>query len=172
MFLNLSHERNKMTHAEQSPKKLTGRRVFLYFCLFFGTVAILDFIFVSLALRTHTGTVIEHSYKRGLDFNTTLAEAESMATVQHKITFSDNVLTWHLKDISGAPIENANVSAKFIRETTSGYDFDIPFTAGKDGKYFAKVDAPLNGAWTAKLSATFDDENFQYAYPFIFEKEK
>ena len=48
----------------EQKKKLTGKRVFLYFAIFFGIIFFMNIILVKVALRTNPGVVSEHTYEK------------------------------------------------------------------------------------------------------------
>ncbi|MEQ1705902.1 MAG: FixH family protein, partial [Rickettsiales bacterium] len=54
---------------------MTGKRVWWYFVAFFGFIAAVNAVMVTLAIRTHSGVVTEHPYEKGLAYNQ-VVEAE------------------------------------------------------------------------------------------------
>src|SRR3712207_788156 len=56
---------------------LTGRRVFLIFAAFFGTVASADAFLITSAVRTWSGTEANSAYKAGQLYNGELAQARA-----------------------------------------------------------------------------------------------
>ncbi len=147
-----------MEQAIQNPKDKWIPR---YFVMFFAVIALLDGIFVYTAISTQTGVVTKHPYEKGIAFNETLAKAKAQPHISHKTTYHDGVLRLKL------PIETASVTASIIRPVQDGYDFDIKLAHIGDGIYEATIDTPLKGAWTAKLKATWNDNQFQTSHDFI-----
>ncbi len=54
---------------EKEKKKLTGKRVFLYFCIFFGIIIIVNTLFIRVALKTNPGVDVEHTYEKEMKLN-------------------------------------------------------------------------------------------------------
>ncbi len=52
-----------MTETKQK-KKLTGKRVFIYFLIFFGIIIIVNTLFIKVALKSNPGVVSEHTYEK------------------------------------------------------------------------------------------------------------
>lgn len=143
-------------------KPLSGRRVFLYFFLFFGVIVAVNAVFIIKALETHSGVVTERPYEKGLAFNKILEKARAQPDINHKILYAEGVLRWEF------PIENADVIAVIVRPIKDGYDFEIPLEYVGDGVYQGKPQLPHLGAWTVKLKATWDDnQTFQTRYDLI-----
>lgn len=132
-----------------------------YFFMFFVVVALLDGIFVYMAVSTQTGIVTENPYKKGLAYNQTLEKARAQPILNHKVSYADGILRWVL------PLTKASVTASIRRPVQDGYDFDITLRHKGDGVYEAKPALPLPGAWTAELKATWDSKQFQTSHAFI-----
>lgn len=147
---------------EISIKQLTGRRVFFYFLAFFLVIIIANIVFIYLALESRPGVVEESAYEKGLAYNKIIAQAEKQQAmdIQQEASFSDGVLSWRLSDSSGKPIEDAEVSARFLRPTKEGFDFNVALSHKGGGLYSANIDAPLKGEWTAKLEAKWNTTVF------------
>jgi nitrogen fixation protein FixH len=45
-------------------KPLTGKRVFLYFAIFFAIIFTVDYIILKLAIRSNPGVEVEHTYEK------------------------------------------------------------------------------------------------------------
>ena len=45
-------------------KQLTGKRVFLYFAIFFAIIFTVDYIILKLAIRSNPGVEVEHTYEK------------------------------------------------------------------------------------------------------------
>ena len=147
-----------MTQAVKDPRDKWIPR---YFVIFFAVIAVLDGIFVYMAVSTQTGVVTEQPYEKGLAFNETLEKAKAQPQLEHKVYYKKGVLRWTL------PIENASVSASIVRPVQDGYDFEIMLAHMGGGVYEARPETPLQGLWTAKLKATWDNEQFQASHDFI-----
>lgn len=146
---------------EQITKPLSGWWVFAAFAAFFGVVIAVNTVFITNALRSHSGLVTEDAYKKGLDYNETLKEARSQPELFSKVSFENGVVRWVLKEPSGKPIEDAKVSAQFARPVKDGDDFSAIMRYEGDGLYSLKPDFPVKGAWQLHLSAAWDNKTYK-----------
>lgn len=141
--------------------------ILIAFVAFFATFGTVDAIFVYLAINTHSGVVQKQSYEKGLAFNEVLERAENQPKLQEKASYENGVLRWEISDVQGTPITQATVTAQLIREVKSGHDFDIALDHTDNGIYEARLSLPLQGSWLARLSSTWDDEQYQTTHTFI-----
>ena len=146
---------------EQAIKNPKDKWIPRYFFIFFAVIAILDGIFVYIAVSTQTGVVIDQPYEKGLAFNQTLKRAKEQPKLDHKASYKSGVLRWQL------PLTQASVSASIRRPVQKGYDFDITLKHMGGGLYAASPKMPLQGAWVAKLKATWNNKQFQTTHEFI-----
>ncbi len=49
-------------------KTLTGKRVFIYFLIFFGIIILVNVLFLKVAVRTNPGVISEHTYEKEMKF--------------------------------------------------------------------------------------------------------
>lgn len=138
-----------------------------YFVLFFAVIAMVDGVFVYVAVTTQTGVVTEQAYEKGLAFNETLEKAKSQPALNDKVAYRDGVLRWTLANASKTPIVNADVTAKIVRPVQGGFDFDIVLQHKGAGIYEAVLDAPLPGQWSAKLRSIWNNKQYQTTHLFM-----
>lgn len=157
-----------MTHQIADHKK-SDKWIPYYFIPFFLVVAVVNAVFVYIAVHSFTGVVTETPYESGLAYNKTIEAAETAKSLnlQQSVSFANGQLKWiiHLSD--GQPLDNAVVHATFIRAVQAGYDFERNLTQKDKGIYTVDVLPPLAGAWTAKLEATWDKQHYVTTYRFI-----
>jgi nitrogen fixation protein FixH len=148
---------------EQTIKKPIDKWIPWFFVMFFVVIAILDSIFVTIAIRTHTGTVTEQPYERGLNYNQTLADAKTQDIIgwQSEINIKGQTLEVHLKDKNGEPLNDANMYARIVRPVQAGYDFEIPLNSRGKGLYSAPVTFPLPGQWHLRIIAQWQGTPYQ-----------
>lgn len=146
---------------QQESKPLNGWWVFAAFAAFFGVVVLVNTVFITTALRTHSGVITKDAYKKGLSYNEILEEARSQPDIKNEIRFEDGVLYWQIETASGELINNADVRAKFIRPIKDGDDFEVVLHYDRDGLYKIKPDFPVKGAWTIYLNASWDSKTFK-----------
>lgn len=146
-----------------------GKRVLLYFILFFVVVASVDAYFIIKALETHSGVVTENAYEKGLAFNDTLKKAKEQdgLNISDTITLEDSRLIWAAKDENGNPLAAKNVTAKIIRPLQKKYDFDVILTEKEPGTYESKINLPLSGKWTVKLEAEINGQPYYRTFDLI-----
>ena len=132
-----------------------------YFFIFFGFIALLDGFFVYTAISTQTGLVTQNPYEKGIAYNEMLNKAHAQPALEQKVTYDNTVLRWAL------PIENASVTASIMRPVQEGFDFDVVLNNSGNGIYEATLQTPMPGAWTAKMKARWDNQEFQTTYSFI-----
>lgn len=146
-----------------APKKNDGRFVFLCFLAFFGSIAAVDFYFVTTALKTHTGVITDRAYERGLDYNTTLKQAEEQKSLgfTDKISYADNILKWEIQDQNKTPLKGLMVNATLIREVQKGKDFTIDLRDNGNGIYQSEVNAPLKGQWLIVVETQWKNKPYR-----------
>lgn len=164
MMPNSSQQETSMNTAFKNPK---DKWIPWYFVMFFTAIALLDGIFVYLAVSTQTGVVTEHAYEKGLAYNHVLEEALAQPDWQQAATFKDGTLIWTLADENGTPITDAVVTAHINRPVQDGYDFDITLVHTNNGEYRTPLDLPLLGQWQANLSSTWKDKTFRTKLTFM-----
>lgn len=130
---------------------------------FFAVIFAVNGVFIYFALKTHTGVVSDEAYKEGLAYNQVLerAAADANLNMQDEVAYTDGHLTWTLRTRDGAPIATSEAKARFIRAVQDGYDFDVTLQNKGKGVYSAPIKAPLPGAWTVKLDAKWDNQQYQ-----------
>jgi nitrogen fixation protein FixH len=149
----------------QVVKKLTGRRVFIYLCLFFGVIAAVNAVFITKALQSNSGVVNDNPYERGIGYNKILAEHEKEQALGWKImTAIENkkTLVCRIIDKNGKPIDKAHVVAHMLRPVQKDLDFDLPLVETKEGRYVANLKLPVNGAWNVHISVERGEDRYNH----------
>jgi nitrogen fixation protein FixH len=157
--------------SEAQKSRQSGRVVLLIFIGFFLVIVIVNAIFAYFALTSHSGVVTEQAFEKGLAYNETLEQAaeQEKTSLQESVMFENGALYWTIFDAEGKSIEGARVKARLIRPVKDGHDFEVSLKAGEAGVYSAALDAPMKGAWTAKLEATWDGQSYRTTHKFIVE---
>lgn len=146
-----------------------------YFVLFFVVLAILDGIFVYLATSTQTGVVTEHSYKKGLEYNQTIAAAEVQEKLGWKgeIRFQRNaVLQYSLNDAGGDVLRGATVHVYLTRPTQSGYDQVLIMQENNAGIYEVEPVLPFPGIWDVRVKAEKGGQSYQQSTRIFVKQEQ
>lgn len=134
-----------------------------YFVLFFVVVAVLDGLFVYLAVSTQTGVVTERTYDKGLRYNDTIAAAEAQAARGWKgtVALEGTRLVFTLRDAQDKPLEGAVVTAHVVRPTQEGHDVALPLQEEQGGRYAQALNLPLKGQWDVRIAALWDNQPYQ-----------
>ena len=144
---------------------MTGRRVWWYFVAFFGFIAAVNTVMVTLAIRTHSGIVTDHPYEKGLAYNR-VVEAEkkqqelgwkSVIELRHSRAGGNKlVLYFELKDKAGAIISPDKATATITRPTQSGMDFTLELKGAETA-----VEFPAKGVWEVRVDAQHGSVHYQ-----------
>ena len=142
------------------PRK-SDKYIPLYFVAFFVVLALIDGTFAYLATSTNTGVIDDEAYEDGITYNKTIAAAEAQAHLglTPKITLAGTQLSFTLKTADGAPLQNAHVTAFFVRPTQDGHDFETPLPEQASGMYSAPIAFPMPGQWDVRIVTTWDAHN-------------
>ncbi|MBV1901885.1 MAG: FixH family protein, partial [Kordiimonadaceae bacterium] len=111
------------TEIQTGKPRKSDKYIPWYFVAFFAVLFIWDGFFVYTATSTHTGVVEDNTYNRGLNYNETIAAADTQAALdwQSEITFSPKgILSFKLEKNDGTAVRSANVKAQFFRPTQAG----------------------------------------------------
>ena len=145
---------------------MSGKRVFYYFLTFFGFVAAVNAVMVTLAVRTHSGLVTDHPYEKGLAYNRVVAAeaAQEKLGWKDKISYANGNLHFTLKDKEGNPLAPASATATITRPTEQGMDF----TAELNGEE-TPVTFPAKGVWDVRVDAVVEGKHFQQTERIVIE---
>ena len=138
-----------------------------YFVLFFVVLALVDGVFVTIALRTHSGVVTEHAYQKGLAYNHVIDAAEQQQAlgwsgdIYLEQSSAQSQLFFVLKNQDDTPLEHAVVHAKMVRVTQQGYDVEYVLNELQPGSYSTTIQFPLPGLWEIRIVATWKNQSFQ-----------
>lgn len=140
-----------------------------YFVLFFAVFIVVDVIFATMAMRTHSGVVSEQAYEKGLAFNETLSAARDQAQFIKRETasYQGSMLAWRITGQDGQPLRGAKVTAHLVRRVQEGYDFTVSLAEDTPGHYTAKPGFPLPGEWVARLEMTWNNKTFRTTLPLM-----
>lgn len=148
-----------MTDLTHPPRfTIKGRHVLVAFVLFFGLIAAIDAVFISLAYRTFSGQVAKNPYEAGLLYDRTLAKRAAQAKLGWSATLAaggDGVVELVITDKTGQGVDGLTVEATLDRPATDFGGQTLSLTGRGDGRYVA--DAELSGAWDIEVVATGPD---------------
>lgn len=129
-----------------------------YFVAFFLVVLAVNGVMVMLAVRTHTGTVTDHPYEKGIAYNQVVQAENSQEKLGWKaqMILDGETLNVVLKDARGNTLSPNSLTVRFVRPTQDGMDFEVTPRNGK-----AQVRLPARGLWEMRLFATVGGTNYQ-----------
>lgn len=129
-----------------------------YFVMFFVVIAAVNAVMVTLAIRTHTGTVTEHPYEKGLAYNQTISAEEQQEKLGWKgtIIYENGMLDFTLLDKNRATISPEKATATITRPTQAGMDFTLPLNAQK-----TPITFPARGLWEVRVDAVSNGVHYQ-----------
>ena len=141
--------------------ELKGHHVLMVLVGFFGVMLIVNGIFVYFALATFSGGDTTNPYRKGLDYNETLAAAERLAARgwQAEIGYDDKSghLSVSVRDRAGAPVTGLGLAAAFSRPATEKEDRTVGLTEAEPGVYTAEIMlAP--GAWVISVAPSAESD--------------
>jgi nitrogen fixation protein FixH len=125
-----------------------------FFVFFFLVVFAVNGVLVYCAATSWTGLLTSHSYIKGVDYNQTLDEVARekalgwtgiLATQPdaHGVIRVDLTLT----DARKLALAGAHVTARFVRPTSEGHDFEIKLDDYGRGRYKGVAQPSLAGQW-------------------------
>jgi nitrogen fixation protein FixH len=135
---------------------LKGHHVLMALCGFFGVMLIVNAIFVYFALATFSGGDTSNPYRKGLDYNETLAAAERLAARgwRGEVGYDDKSgrLSLTLRDREGIPVTGLIIEAMLSRPATANEDRAIKLTEAEPGIYAATVKLDP-GLWVISVAS-------------------
>jgi nitrogen fixation protein FixH len=122
---------------------LKGRHVLFGLAAFFGVMLIANGIFVYFALTTFGGGETHDPYRKGLNYNETLAEAvrqDRQGWSAHVIySAATGRLTLNLTDAEGRPVSGLHFTGTLARPVTDREDIPADFKEVASGTYAAAL---------------------------------
>ena len=133
---------------------LRGRHVLLGLVGFFGLIFLVNGIFAYYAITTFGGGDTSDPYRKGLNYNDTVAEAAQDAERGWQAQLSNGAapgrLVFSLTDRDGRPVSGLHFNGTISRPATDREDLTANFNETESGGYAATVRlAP--GQWIVQL---------------------
>ena len=150
----------------ESIKELKGSTVLIWFVAFFGIITLVNSVFIYTALHTHSGLVTENPYEEGLAYNERLDDIRHQPALDAHMSYEEGVFFWQVRDETGAPLDNAEVSAIVTRPVQSHNNYELALTPSGNGVYTTALDLPYKGNWKVELNAKWDNQHYQKTYRF------
>lgn len=145
---------------ESTTMIIRGKHVLMAMLAFFGTIILVNMVFVYFALDTWTGLTTENAYKEGLNYNQTIAARDAQRDLGWQADISlaaqpdgSEELTVTLRDQEGTPLSGMTVSGSLGRPTYEGQDRTVVLAEAAEGRYVTPLSLPLRGNWDLALTA-------------------
>ena len=134
--------------------RLTGRKVFVIFLAFFGTIFAADTFLLTSALRTWSGLEERSAYSAGKRYNAELTVAREQAArgwsldVQARRAGGEEAaLVVVARDRAGQPLTGLAARASFERPTDKRLDRRADLVETERGTYRGTLDGVAPGQW-------------------------
>lgn len=138
-----------------------------FFFAFFATFITVDSVYIYLANKSWTGTLIQNPYQKGLNYNQTIQQSKKQKQLNWQIKTNIEslgnktaILTINLSNSSLKTIKNAEITAKFKRPTQEGFDFTKKILFNNKN-YSKTIKFPLKGQWKIELTIKKDNNIFK-----------
>lgn len=137
---------------------LRDRLIPWYFVLFFIVVAAVDAVMVTLAVTTHTGTVTDHPYEKGLAYNKVVEAAAAQEKLGWKasLTQASGHIRFTLRDASGSLLTPETLTFRFTRPLQPEMDYETQVPPG------GAAAAPQAGLWQILIIARLGSVTYQH----------
>jgi nitrogen fixation protein FixH len=142
--------------AADPPRQLQGRHVLAAFVAFFSVVFSVNGYMLFSALSTHTGVVSVEPYRKGLVYNSRIADAVRQEAIGWNDAISldrSGVVAVRMTARGGAPLVGLQLMAVLGRPVTARGDMPLTFTETAPGDYRATVGPIEAGTWMVTLEA-------------------
>lgn len=141
-------------------KPLSGKKVLLYFVLFFGFVFVMDALFISIALKSHTGVITDQAYERGLDFDKWDTAAKQELDLNSQIEINSQKIRFYIESTENGAIESANVKVHGILSRNDKTDFKLLLKHTGAGWYETDIVWPQDGNWDLYFTVVTPEGTF------------
>lgn len=143
---------DRQATVHRRPREISGRMVLICFVGFFGVVAAVNAIMVTLAITTFGGVETRSSYAAGLVFTKELA-AVSAQDARHWNVRADIVtagesrkLSLTARDAANAPLAGLGASVRLVHPADRRLDRELAMTESAAGR-FTSNEIPSAGQW-------------------------
>jgi nitrogen fixation protein FixH len=145
---------------------MTGWRVWWYFVAFFGFIAAVNAVMVTLAVHTHSGTVTDHPYEKGLAYNKVVDAETKQEALGWKgtIDYKSGALHFELRDKNNQPLAWEKAIATITRPTQQGMDFTVELKGSG-----TLIDFPARGLWEVRVHAEHAGDHYQQSKRIVLE---
>ncbi len=135
---------------------LTGRSVFLMITAFFGVMLAVNGYMATQAVKTFSGLDADNPYDSGLEYNNEISAAKAQALLGWKVDLTRTAdgpateITATVKDKSGQPVTDLDVSMHFYYPATRRLDRQVAAAAVANGVYSGSAQL-TSGQWEVEV---------------------
>ena len=134
-----------------------------YFVAFFAGLAVLNVIFVTIAVKSYPGLVTQNAYEKGLNYNDMIDAKQAQDALGWKTDFvieNDRIILT-LKDKNGHSIKGANITASLGRIIHEHDDKAVTFIETSQGTYESTEKFAIKGRWNIRAQITWQQKQIQ-----------
>lgn len=135
---------------------------------FFLVVLAANATMIAIGVATWPGLDTRDAYQRGLAYNRTLDAAAAQAALGWRVAAGftrtgprRGVVEVTLADRFGDLVEDAAISAAFLRPASAGHDLLVGLEHVYGGRYRAEVELPLAGQWDLQIEIAARGEHYR-----------
>lgn len=141
-----------------------------YIVLLFAVFSSVLGTFAYVAVTTHTGTVTDGAYQKGLAYNSVIEKADAQAAFGYRgaLTREEGAVVFTLADHTGAPVDASAASVWFFRPANVKGDRRADMDADGAGR-FVYTGAVPQGLWEIRIRAATPKGPYQYTKRMVFE---
>lgn len=142
---------------KKAANEITGRHVLLAMLAFFGVIFAVNGTFLYSAIGSYTGVVSEEPYRKGLEYNTRIADEERQKALgwQHHVELSpEGQLRIKFDGVTPGALESLSLKGTVGRPSTAAQDVSVTLVAGRPGEFLADVGKLADGNWLVTAEAT------------------
>lgn len=135
-----------------------------YIVLFFVAQSVVLGSFAYIAQKTHTGTVTDGAYQKGLAYNSIIekSRAQDALGYQSRIEMdAAGTISFSLSDKAGSPVDATHVAVWFFRPTQAAADVHAVMRPKAAGIYTIKPALPAKGLWEVRVHAETPKGSYQ-----------
>jgi nitrogen fixation protein FixH len=133
---------------------LTGRKVALFFVLFFGLVAAVNAVMIRAAVSTFSGEDSKSPYEEGLAFNREISAAGEQNDRHWQVDVGMQPLpggaatvSITAKDSTGNALAGLDAEVRMVHPVDARLDRALPLTQTAAGHFQGTIDDTAHGAW-------------------------
>jgi nitrogen fixation protein FixH len=140
-------------------RPVTGRFVLITFIAFFGVIAAVNAVMMTLAIRTMPGLDVKNGYVASQAMNGEIstmrqqAERGWKADIAVQLKNGSAPVSIQLTDRDGAPVTGLDVKARLAHPALTRADHVAAMIEASPGQYTAEWPDILPGAWTIVIEA-------------------